>query len=67
MSPKSGEKDGIVYALFAEEGEQYRQAEVASWLAGVCTAYEVRVAISVLNDTRLIENQIRLNTWANWR
>lgn len=41
LSPKSGEKEGTVYALFTDEGEQYRQAEVASWLAGVCTAYEV--------------------------
>ncbi|KAF5363636.1 hypothetical protein D9756_000913 [Leucocoprinus leucothites] len=43
LGPKSGEKDGAVFVLFADDGEQqHRQAEVASWLAGVCTAYETK-------------------------
>jgi mediator of RNA polymerase II transcription subunit 13 len=42
LGPKNGEKNATAYVLFADEGEQYRQREIASWLDGVRTAYEVR-------------------------
>ncbi|KXN84196.1 Mediator of RNA polymerase II transcription subunit 13 [Leucoagaricus sp. SymC.cos] len=42
LGPKNGEKDGTVYVLFADDGEQRRAAEVANWLTGVCTVYETK-------------------------
>ena len=41
LGPKSGEKDGTVFVLFVDDGEQHRQLEVANWLASVCNAYKV--------------------------
>ncbi|KAF9446731.1 hypothetical protein P691DRAFT_761374 [Macrolepiota fuliginosa MF-IS2] len=42
LGPKGGDKDGTVYVLFADDGEQHRQGEVAGWLSGVCNAYETK-------------------------
>lgn len=64
LGPKSGEKDATVYVLFEVDEEQHRQGEVASWLAGVCTAYQVWIVFLLENVLELMTVN-RQSIWAN--